>query len=463
MEKKICAPSNPENPVRNQSNEDKKQSKSFKKGVVITVSAVVAVAVVVLVLAFTLPNLTLIASAKATPKYPPKTSFYDYDAKYERPEVSDSYKNSVKDFSASSASVILGGNSENKNALYSPISLFYTLAMSSDGANGATRDEIMDALSMECLGKDEMNSESEKLYRLLYTDNEIGRLRIANSVWLSDKVGFKTNFLNDASKNFYASAYNVDFSSPDTAKKIGKWISENTGGKLGGDFQIDKSQYVDGEPYMELINTIYFCDEWVNKFDSALTEKDTFHSPGGDVTCDFMSHGQISGALIGDGYKAAGIPFKNGEYMLFILPDEGVSPQSIIGNKDTLHDALYNIEQSRDSYDVTFKIPKFSFGSSLDLNSALQKLGINSAFEKSADFSDMINSPLWINNVSQKTYISIDETGCEAAAYTEIGYAGAAQTFGRIDMVLDRPFIFAVMSSDDIPLFIGVVNNPTAE
>lgn len=39
---------------------------------------------------------------------------------------------------------------------------------------------------------------------------------------------------------------------------------------------------------------------------------------------------------------------------------------------------------------------------------------------------------------------------------------GAAQTEGYIDMILDRPFIFAIMKKD-IPVFIGIVNNPAAK
>ncbi|MGI6366174.1 MAG: serpin family protein [Bacillota bacterium] len=57
--------------------------------------------------------------------------------------------------------------------------------------------------------------------------------------------------------------------------------------------------------------------------------------------------------------------------------------------------------------------------------------------------------------------ISIDEKGCEAAAYTHIVKGGAAPPEDEIVMKLDRPFIFAITGgAGDAPLFIGVVNNP---
>ena len=32
----------------------------------------------------------------------------------------------------------------------------------------------------------------------------------------------------------------------------------------------------------------------------------------------------------------------------------------------------------------------------------------------------------------------------------------------EIDFILDRPFLFAITSQDGLPLFVGVVNQPTA-
>jgi len=46
-------------------------------------------------------------------------------------------------------------------------------------------------------------------------------------------------------------------------------------------------------------------------------------------------------------------------------------------------------------------------------------------------------------------------------AYTVIYACGACMPPAQnVDFVLDRPFIFAIMGQDDIPLFIGIVNNP---
>ena len=68
-----------------------------------------------------------------------------------------------------------------------------------------------------------------------------------------------------------------------------------------------------------------------------------------------------------------------------------------------------------------------------------------------------------VSNIHQEATVSIDEDGGEAAAYTQISiectsvYDPDVKTY---DMILDRPFIFAITDKDDTPLFIGVINNP---
>jgi serine protease inhibitor len=427
-----------------------KKSKRFK---IITI-AVIAAAFVAVGLYF-IPTL-LRAEATASPTYPAKTSFNDVNARRKQ-NPSDDFMNSLKKFSASSASVVLS-NDEGKNMLYSPVSLYYALALSSDGANGKTQSEILNALSMDGIGEQEMNKQSAILFNSIYLDNELGRLKLANSLWLSKDINFNSSFLDNAAKNYYASSFDVDFSSPSTAKKISKWASDNTGGKLGGDITTDPKEV------MSLINTVYFYDQWAEAFNAKETKKGSFKAASGSKTCDFMKSGCTGSVVVEKDFNEAALGFKNGEYVLFILPNKGVSPEKIISDKETLARALdfFNNKISLKSYTITYQIPKFSYGASLDLNESLKKLGINSAFDKAADFSNISNSkPFFINSVHQDTHIAIDEKGCEATAYTEIAYAGAAQPNGHVDMILDHPFIYAIMCSNGTPLFVGVVNNPT--
>ena len=54
----------------------------------------------------------------------------------------------------------------------------------------------------------------------------------------------------------------------------------------------------------------------------------------------------------------------------------------------------------------------------------------------------------------------LDEDGVEATAYTQVNFFGAMPPNGRADMILDRPFIYGIITHDDTILFIGVCENP---
>ena len=145
--------------------------------------------------------------------------------------------------------------------------------------------------------------------------------------------------------------------------------------------------------------------------------------------------------------------------MVFILPDEGVSLDELLEEEK-----LKEIFEAEDNGygEVVWQVPKFDFGSKFDMAKELQALGVRDAFdEKEADFSRITEEMAYISDIRQETHISIDEKGVEAAAFTQIDYAGAGLPQDRADMILNRPFLYAIETFDGIPIFIGICENPT--
>ncbi len=91
--------------------------------------------------------------------------------------------------------------------------------------------------------------------------------------------------------------------------------------------------------------------------------------------------------LYADRYTAASCLFKEQGRMVFILPDEGISPEELLASSDELASALASPGLPWQSQTIRFHVPKFSFTADLDLNKALQSLGIRSAFAADADFA----------------------------------------------------------------------------
>ena len=78
-------------------------------------------------------------------------------------------------------------------------------------------------------------------------------------------------------------------------------------------------------------------------------------------------------------------------------------------------------------------------------------------------FTNFFKTLIKTIDIKQNSAISIDEKGVAATAFTQIDYCGAAQPDGKAEMILNRPFIFAITGVDGSPLFIGIINNPNIE
>lgn len=391
--------------------------------------------------------------------YPTAYSFDDYEAKRavrESNPVSGDFTEAESTYSVTVASAVL--TSEKNNPNLSPASLYFALALAATGASGETQSQLFSLLGAENAA--DLSAQCANLYRRMYFDNKIGSLKIANSVWTDDevlgcKVNFKSEFLKNAADNFYAGILTADFADPLTGKAISKWISDNTEGKLKPDITTDPLQI------MMIVNTVYYYDQWTSCFSESETASDTFHTAGGDVKVDFMNTVNGShGFSKGENFTRSSLSLKNGGRMVFVLPDEGTDVRALTEAPAALTEALDGGEAGNG--EVTWKIPKFTLKSKFELTETLKALGVTDIFDSGkADLSAMTDlSGVYVSKIVQETYISINEKGVEAAAYTEIGYAWAAMPTGSADMILDRPFLFALYDANGILLFCGICDNP---
>ena len=105
-------------------------------------------------------------------------------------------------------------------------------------------------------------------------------------------------------------------------KATAKWVFDNTNGTLNPSFEFDRDQD------LGIINTIYFYDQWIDRFNKDKTAFDVFHLSNGDeVKTEFMNQTFGSAGLPrGDGFTRSSLGLKNAGRMIFIpLPDEGIT------------------------------------------------------------------------------------------------------------------------------------------
>ncbi|MEN6471849.1 MAG: serpin family protein [Clostridiaceae bacterium] len=397
------------------------------------------------------PNALLNAPGKvlSAPEYPKPRSFNDFGG---REEIDESYLEAARSFCAKSAVLALN-DTEGKNALVSPMSLFFALAMAAEGARGNTKAQLLSAL-----GADEtlLKSETAKLFRQLYFENEYGSFKTYNSAWLDGRAQFDQSTLNALSEAYYAECIAADFTGTAYKKQIADWISDRTNGLLGGD---PESFELDPQTLMALINTLYYKDQWISRFSEENTAAADFYNAGGNtVQADFLNGTRSGGFSVTDQFTAASIQLKNGS-IRFVLPNEGIAPEDILRDK-TLFEPILNGTQEENGFgEITWSIPKFDYAVELDLGDTLKGLGVSDAFSSEiADFSGFTTSEqLFLSSVRQGSKIAVNEDGIEAASYTELAFAGSSMPLDSAEMILNRPFLYIVYVSG-MPVFVGVVN-----
>lgn len=384
--------------------------------------------------------------------YPAAVPYDDYDGRRavrEQNPVSEATLARVNGFAYRSAEVLLSGTSGNAN--YSPLSLYYALALLCEGATGETRAQLAAALtgSADAMPGEELGN----LMRRLYTDDGIGRLRIANSLWMRAGLPFGEAFCNTAAEDYYAALFTLDFDDAAAGRAIAAWVAEQTGGMVEPEIELSPGQI------LLLANTVLFEDEWFDVFDEAKTADGVFHAVGGDVNVPFLHALRNGGFVDGEGFTRASLSLKSAGSMTFVLPDEGTDVTALIRTQglaallETGEEAVAEIEWS---------LPKFAFDSEFDLVPMLQSLGVTRAFQPDAAL-DGIHPDAYLSAATQQTHIAIDEKGVEAAAFTRLDVSGAADMEPqRVDFKLDRPFLFAITTAQGALLFVGVVANPAA-
>lgn len=385
--------------------------------------------------------------------FPTAYAFDDYDARQsvrEANPVEESFLMALDEFTWKTTAEFLVGSEENVN--YSPLSLYYALALAASGAEGETKKELLALLGVE--DKQMLSEQCGNLYRLLHTDNEIGKLKLANSLWLDRRGEFKDSYVENVAKNFYASSFQVDFTDKKTGELMSQWVAKQTNGTLNPEFSVSTQQI------MAILNTVYFKDEWTSRFLEDETATDSFYlADGTSVECEFMNKVDSSAVFKkGEGFTSAELELKNAGSVILILPDEGVTPQELLENAEKVQGVFEGGERCAGR--IIWQIPKFDFGSSFKLADGLKALGVQSAFDENADFSGITDDIAFISDVRQETHIAIDEKGVEASAYTVIEYCGAMMVTDEAHMILNRPFIYGVYSNQGTLLFVGICENP---
>ena len=362
--------------------------------------------------------------------------------KSERPD-----DGAVRRFADRSAAEIFTGS---ENTVYSPISLYVALGMLTELTDGQTRQQVMDLL--DAADGEALRQQIRKLWMSVYQDGDVV-CRLANAAFLRENADVKQTAVDTLAQWYYASSYRLPMGTAEADEAIASWLNQQTGGLLSeaaGEIRTEP------ENLLRLYNTIYYKAGWREPFESSQTETDTFTAAdGGKQQADFLHKRDEGSYRKGEGYTAAPMALRYGQ-MVFVLPEEGVTPESLLQRQGFLSELAGDYDRA----ERVWSVPKFDVKSTVDLKGALQALGVTDAFDEvKADLTPLTDDDAVVTSVMQAARVKIDEEGVEAAAYTEIvaDNTAAIEPPPVVEMDLDRPFLFVIFDGNHVPLFVGTV------
>lgn len=245
---------------------------------------------------------------------------------------------------------------------------------------------------------------------------------------------------------------------------------------------------------LSITSTVFADSRWKTPFELNDTEPAVFHGDQRDATVPFMHQRCEDVSYLCDktfGWERVDIPFDDGSELHIVLPAPG-----------TLETLVHDLIALRRAFstELAVTIPQADKQELTGMDRLKAKLaarknpykhahlcqhghrnsgiapvrnrqhhqrkntGQHPAFigldPTHADFTGICEGALAISRIMQGTHIEVNEHGARAAVYTGTSVPGAVPQWGpEITFTVDRPFMYALMTRDRLPLFVGAVRN----
>jgi serine protease inhibitor len=345
------------------------------------------------------------------------------------------------------------------NLFISPYSVSSVLQMVGEGARGETKTEIENTLH---LGHGDAVAADWKALNQSLIGGQAGvSLSQASSIWYTDSIRPRPDFLARCTDLFGAKTGSLNFADPQSAKIINDWAARNTFGRI----KDVVSWPIDPHTRVILANAIYFKGRWAVEFDRKATANHNFtRLDNTSAPVPMMRRRGHFDYFQAPGFQAVRLPYVGGRLQMYLfLPVVSSGVRQLLGGFDGGSWQNRILPQFR-SHDGTVMLPRFTFKFAVTLNQALAALGMPGAFTSSADFSAMADGAVQLSEITQNSFVELNEEGTEAAAVT-MGrmHATAVRPEERpFELILDRPFFFVIADEHTgTILFEGLMRDPS--
>uniref|UniRef100_A0A0E0ME61 Serpin domain-containing protein n=1 Tax=Oryza punctata TaxID=4537 RepID=A0A0E0ME61_ORYPU len=393
------------------------------------------------------------------------------------------------------------GVNNNKNLVFSPVSLYAALALVAAGAQGTTLHELLALLGAASL--DDLAESVRCAVEVGLADESASggpRVAYACGVWHDETLALKPAYRDAAVEIYKAETRAANFQSQPkrSRKKINKWVSKATN-RLIPEILPDGSVHRDTA--LVLVNAIYFKGNWSNPFPRERTTTGEFHRlDGSSVDVKFMRSREDQYIGFYKGFKVLKLPYhhrnmknhgdgdidsdtntnstpaildffgKNvGLSMYIFLPDARDGLPALVDEMASSSSTGSFLRDHRPRHRIKvgdFRVPRFKVSFYSQISKVLKGMGIEAAFDQGkADLSGMVDGVqggLVVEKVFHRAVVEVNEEGTEAAASTAVTMVLLSMRY-PVDFVADHPFAFFVVEeTSGAVLFTGHVLDPTS-
>lgn len=342
------------------------------------------------------------------------------------------------------------------------------------GANGKTLQEMLQSLQLPTGMK---QGELAKQIESFIGHCKSNILKIVNSAFLEKSYPIEEAFIDILENSWGLKAQNVDFyhQPEQTRKDINAMVKTQTAGLI--DELLPKESITHYTRFV-LVNAIYFKGQWEYEFLKQHTDTALFTLlDSKKVKVDMM---QLYYTSIPYGSNKImqwiQLPYKGQEFQLTIcLPNIKSTTETLsstlkyLMNPESM-DELHKVK------DVMFEIialPRFEINFGTSAKQIFQKLGMQLAFEKEAEFFGICKKEeqgkgLHISEIFHKAVIKVDEQGTEASAATAVVGEDESECDDEeqqmLKFICDRPFLFILEHvKTKTVMFMGQLVDPLAK
>lgn len=328
--------------------------------------------------------------------------------------------------------------SEETNWIFSPLSISACLSMAAAGAKGETAKEFASLI------------DPAKVEEQIASLRQIPSLRIVQGAWVKDDSPLLPDFVAHLRNAFDAVVEQVPFT-PATAWCINNWVALHTNQKIQN---LIPPSALDSLAQLVFVNALYFQGAWKFPFHTPMP-RPFYLASGKAIDVPTLQQTALLKYFENEDLKAVALPAEQAVCLL-VLP-KTADPFTTT--------PLAHILSSLSLAKVHLAVPKFTLEQRFDLKTALETLGLCTAFTPSADFSGIDGrGALVLHAILHKTFFSFDENGIEAAAATTAVIRATTVIHPiehMVSFIADHPFYFLLLDSTCTSiLFLGQLQNP---